>query len=208
MKIINKIILCLFLSTLFASQNQLLAQHSQLLFSQIQPGSKEYARIRRMILESAKKSSNHTKENNIDKILPGLYLGNDDSIKEVHKKRISHVLTVKQRAQLPREYQVQWQTIAISDTKNIKIAKHFESAFKFIDSAYGPTLVQCAGGHSRSTSYVIAYLMYKFDLPFEAAYHWVKLCRPTAKPNPSFYNQLLQYEAFLKLHPHTIPTTN
>ncbi|CAJ1404189.1 unnamed protein product [Effrenium voratum] len=56
----------------------------------------------------------------------------------------------------------------------------------------GRVLVHCREGVSRSATIVIAYLMWKFSLSFEAAHERIRQQRPICNPNTGFTCQLLQ----------------
>lgn len=57
----------------------------------------------------------------------------------------------------------------------------------------GVVLVHCNAGVSRSSSIVMAYLMWREGLLFDEAYRQVKLARPSSRPNSGFYRQLQNY---------------
>lgn len=75
-----------------------------------------------------------------------------------------------------------------------------ETAAKSIDAAlaYGPTLVHCAAGVSRSASAVIAYLMMFQGMDYVTAYQYVKSKRPVIHPNPGFSHCLQLFEQLLQ----------
>lgn len=56
----------------------------------------------------------------------------------------------------------------------------------------GRVLVHCREGVSRSATIVIAYLMWRFSLSFEAAHERIRQKRPICNPNTGFTCQLLQ----------------
>lgn len=58
-------------------------------------------------------------------------------------------------------------------------------------------LVNCFAGVSRSSTIVIAYIMYKYKLTLEEAYQFVKSKRYIINPNPGFIHQLKSLEPFL-----------
>ena len=57
--------------------------------------------------------------------------------------------------------------------------------------------VHCFAGVSRSSSIVIAYIMYKYKLTLEEAFQYVKSKRPIVQPNPGFMQQLKRLEPLL-----------
>ncbi|CAJ1067899.1 dual specificity protein phosphatase 18-like [Xyrichtys novacula] len=62
----------------------------------------------------------------------------------------------------------------------------------------GRTLLHCEAGRSRSATLCAAYLMKYRDLTLLEAHTWIKTCRPTVRPNPGFWRQLIRYEAELR----------
>eukprot|EP00913_Durusdinium_trenchii_P011376 g10687.t1 len=56
----------------------------------------------------------------------------------------------------------------------------------------GRVLVHCREGVSRSATIVIAYLMWRYSLSFEAAHERIRQNRPICNPNTGFTCQLLQ----------------
>jgi protein-tyrosine phosphatase len=58
-------------------------------------------------------------------------------------------------------------------------------------------VVNCYAGVSRSSSIVIAYIMYKYKLTLEEALQYVKSKRPIVQPNVGFMRQLKGLEPLL-----------
>lgn len=63
-----------------------------------------------------------------------------------------------------------------------------------MESAGGKTLVHCIAGISRSAALCIAYLMKYHKLCLKDSYNYIKLRRPTIRPNCGFFKQLIEYE--------------
>merc|ERR1711862_115235 len=78
--------------------------------------------------------------------------------------------------------------IDVMDSGDNNIQKHFESSFKFIESALkkGNVLVHCLVGISRSATLVIAYLMKKRKKGWVEMWDYVKKRRPYCEPNEGF----------------------
>ena len=55
-------------------------------------------------------------------------------------------------------------------------------------------LVHCLGGISRSSTIIIAYLMFKYNYPLNNAYDFVKSKKTNIAPNFNFMGQLLNLE--------------
>jgi len=99
---------------------------------------------------------------------------------------------------------VSWADISINflhlpilDTAAARIFTLFPKAIAFIDSAKEPesrVLVHCAAGISRSSTVVIAYLMQSHNMSLKMAYEHVYCRRNTIRPNPGFFNQLMEFE--------------
>lgn len=58
-------------------------------------------------------------------------------------------------------------------------------------------VVNCYAGISRSSSIVIAYIMYKYKLTLQEAYQYVKSKRAIVEPNSGFMKQLKTLEPIL-----------
>jgi len=54
-------------------------------------------------------------------------------------------------------------------------------------------LVHCFAGHSRSASFVIAYLMKYYEMTYDDALEFVQKKRETVSPNDGFVTQLRSY---------------
>ena len=58
-------------------------------------------------------------------------------------------------------------------------------------------LVHCLAGVSRSVTITVAYLMQTKKLTLNAAYDYVKTCKPNISPNFNFMGQLLEFQRSL-----------
>jgi predicted protein tyrosine phosphatase len=164
-------------------------------FNQVRKGSHEYLRIRKMILMSPKEPALKSDENLMDEILPGLFLGSQKAVAKVNKThQISHILSCRSHAPKPKVPHVSWKVLEIKDKIDTPLSAYLEKSYKFLDRTKTGALVHCRRGHSRSASIVIAYIMKKYDVPYDAAYRFVRSRRPTTRPNPGFVCQLKNYE--------------
>jgi|GEM_PF-1558370 len=192
------VLICFTSATLFAANRPL--------FNQIKEDSPQYHQIRQAILTAkGRVGPKPTKEDPLNEILPGLYIGSLKALPITQKYRISHVLCCRKEFILPKDRRAIFRGMHLSDTPAQSILPYFQIAFPFINSSRTGVLVHCYKGHSRSAAVTIAYLMYKFDVPFRAALNFVQSKRPTCQPNQGFCRQLLSYEAYLKQHPHSYP---
>lgn len=142
----------------------------------------------------------------IHEILPRLFLGNQQAAGKpmernpdweekkqfLKEKGITHILccTEDQKHYFPEDFT--YGSVPLNDVSDADISRHFDSSFLFIEEGLkkGGVLVHCAAGVSRSSSIMIAYLIRKFMLNYEEAYHFVKSKRPCVEPNEGFKKQL------------------
>lgn len=91
-------------------------------------------------------------------------------------------------------------TIYEDDSPKVNLKSYFTLTNKFIDKYRKErgVLVHCAAGISRSSSIILAYVMYKLNLGFQEAYSFVQERHPIADPNFGFCCQLVEYEKELK----------
>ena len=84
-----------------------------------------------------------------------------------------------------KDHQINHKTINAFDLPSFKMTPHFEEAYKFIDDALkkGNVLVHCAAGISRSTTFVLVYLMKGENMTFKQALDYVKSKRSIVCPN-------------------------
>jgi len=85
-------------------------------------------------------------------------------------------------------------TYYLKDTNNEDISLLFYRTLEWIQAAIvsgGKVLVHCREGVSRSATMVIAYLMWRGTLSFEAAHERIRKVRPICNPNTGFTFQLL-----------------
>jgi protein-tyrosine phosphatase len=86
--------------------------------------------------------------------------------------------------------------LPLQDTLEFPILHFFDEAVEWIDSKRKDghnVLVHCHAGVSRSATIVVAYLMRFKGWTAIEALSYVRLRRERAKPNASFWNQLLEY---------------
>jgi protein-tyrosine phosphatase len=100
-----------------------------------------------------------------------------------------------------------YRRIELADEVHVPISEHFKEAFTFLGEALSNkkrVLVHCQEGISRSSTIVIAFLMYRSHrnghkpLSLHDAYQWVKSMRKQIFPNLGFWKQLSNFELQLK----------
>ncbi|KAM3127150.1 hypothetical protein pb186bvf_020744 [Paramecium bursaria] len=122
-----------------------------------------------------------------------LYLG---SIKSIHQKYIfQHSIGAILSIQDDIEVQIQnviVKQIIIQDQQNVSISQYFNDAFEFINNYLGQTnvLVHCIAGISRSSSFVIGFIMEQRNWTYQKAFEYVQLRRNIIAPNFGFADQL------------------
>ncbi|XP_055549727.1 dual specificity protein phosphatase MPK-4 [Wyeomyia smithii] len=136
---------------------------------------------------------------NLDEIEPGLWLGNVTAAADLptlEKLSIRSILTIDScplPSHVTENPSLRVKYIQASDVPREDLIRHFEDTNKFIGDSLAEErniLVHCYFGVSRSATIVIAYLMEKYKLSYEAALHRVKSKRRFIMPNPGFINQL------------------
>lgn len=97
----------------------------------------------------------------------------------------------------------------MEDASTTDIKQYFPVIVRFIETHREQgrkVLVHCFAGISRSSTAVIAYLMYTKNMTLEQAYNYVLSRSPVIKPNVGFYNQLKHLENFLMIHKYATPS--
>ncbi len=114
----------------------------------------------------------------------------------IHGRGITHVLNASGLpATFPRRFT--YLGVDIHDKEEANILSAIAATNMFIEAGVekGGVLVHCLGGHSRSPSFVIAYLMSSNGYSFDQAYEVLRLARPVASINRGFEHQLRAYSA-------------
>lgn len=133
------------------------------------------------------------------RILDHIYLGSDTIAKSreiLRQNGITHVLNCV--GFVCPEYfkdELVYKTLWLQDCPSEDITSILYDVFDYFEDVReqgGRVLVHCCQGVSRSTSLVIAYLMWKERQSFDDAFQHVKAARGVANPNVGFACQLLQ----------------
>jgi predicted kinase len=160
-------------------------------FARLVEGSEEYEKTRKDIREGLGgpkgKISSYA-----DEILPGLFLGNRLAL-DCLPEEISHVLSIRSHPS-PCKKPCIWKGIALADDGKTSLLPFLDDALAFIDSTDTGILIHCRAGASRSASFVIAYIMKKFHVPYETAYAYVKSRHPITEPNSTFKKELVLFD--------------
>ncbi|CAM8980020.1 unnamed protein product [Rhodiola kirilowii] len=133
------------------------------------------------------------------RIAEHIYLGSDAVAKnrEILKKNgITHVLNCVGFV-CPEYFKndLVYKTLWLQDSPSEDITSILYDVFDYFEDVReqtGRVLVHCCQGVSRSTSLVIAYLMWRDGQSFEDAFQYVKSARGVTNPNMGFACQLLQ----------------
>ena len=138
-------------------------------------------------------------------IIPHLYLGSIGSasnLKELQKCKITRIVCCGDKIKNFFPDKFKYFNIPILDSDKEDIKKYFESSYKYIDEAIrnkGNVLVHCHAGVSRSSSFVIAYIMKSQKKRYDIVLDIVKSKRNKINPNPGFIQQLKEYEKELNI---------
>lgn len=144
------------------------------------------------------------------RIAEHLYLGSDKVAKDrevLRKNGITHVLNCV--GFFCPEYfkgDLMYKTLWLRDSPTEDITSILYDVFDYFEDVReqgGRVLVHCSQGVSRSTSLVIAYLMWKEGQSFEDAFQRVKAARGVTNPNMGFACQLLQCQKRV----HAVPAS-
>ena len=112
--------------------------------------------------------------NGMNKILPGLYIGNFKDARDAEqlsKNKVTHIPSVHDSAR-PTLEGVKYLCIPAADSPYQNLTRHFKESIKFIHecSLQGEgCLVHCLAGVSRSVTLVVAYIMTVTDFGWEDA---------------------------------------
>ncbi|CUS13970.1 unnamed protein product [Tuber aestivum] len=136
--------------------------------------------------------------NDVDEVLPGLFLGNlvaAESLAILKQCNITHVLSLTHSLpSVPEEAGIIHRHIPILDVPTQNILSVIDICLDFMTEALhgegNNILVHCYLGKSRSGGVVVAYVMKKQKIPLAPAHAFVKSKRPLVHPNRAFRSQL------------------
>lgn len=144
------------------------------------------------------------------RIAEHIYLGSDAVAKNrevLRKNGITHVLNCAGFV-CPEYFKIDlvYKTLWLQDSPSEDITSILYDVFDYFEDVReqsGRVLVHCCQGVSRSTSLVIAYLMWREGQSFEDAFQFVKAARGVTNPNMGFACQLLQCQKRV----HAVPVS-
>ncbi|CAI7771304.1 unnamed protein product [Closterium sp. NIES-53] len=140
-------------------------------------------------------------EKQCSRVLPHVYVGSDAVARDrgiLRQSGITHVVNCV--GFVCPEYfphDITYKTLWLQDNTSEDIQCVLYDVFDFVNEVKqvnGRVFVHCCQGVSRSTSLVIAYLMWAQQVEFEDAFRVVKAIRGVASPNMGFACQLLQWQ--------------
>ena len=141
-------------------------------------------------------------DDSISKITDKIYLGDIIGAQKYQfliDNKIDHILSLagEDSIKYDKDLNIEQKIIEIDDCETENIFQYFKECIEFIEKS-NKILIHCMAGVSRSSSIVIAYLMYKTKKDYYPTYFFVKNKRKFISPNEGFVAQLLKFEKLLK----------
>lgn len=139
--------------------------------------------------------------NGMNKVLPGLYVGNYRDSKDplqLERYKITHILAVHDAARRLHSDK-HYLCVMASDSPEQNLTQYFSLCNDFIHAARlrdGNVLIHCLAGMSRSVTVAVAYIMSVTGLPWREALKVVRAGRAVANPNLGFQRQLQDFETY------------
>ncbi|VDI42753.1 atypical dual specificity phosphatase [Mytilus galloprovincialis] len=137
--------------------------------------------------------------NGMNKVLPGLFVGNFRDAKDRQQladNNITHILAIHDQAKKLHEDK-EYLCIVASDNSQQELIQFFPECIEFIHNARlnnGSVLVHCLAGVSRSVTITAAYIMTVTPLGWREAVNSIRGVRNGANPNFGFQKQLMKYQ--------------
>jgi len=133
-----------------------------------------------------------------------LFIGGWESAKHregLKFRKITHILQLANTNTILYPEEFQYWVLDVKDKSSENIIQHFKTTNQYIDKIINAPdsaiLVHCMMGVSRSSAFVIAYLMYSQNMTFQEAFDFLKNKRNFINPNKGFQKQLQDYEKML-----------
>ncbi|XP_062559785.1 uncharacterized protein LOC134224448 [Armigeres subalbatus] len=138
--------------------------------------------------------------NGMNKVMPGLYIGNyrdSKDYQQLDRYQITHIVSIHDS---PRRFHPDKHYLCVmaADTPDQNLSQYFSVCNDFIHSARlkeGHVLIHCLAGMSRSVTVAVAYIMSVTTLNWKEALKVVRAGRAIANPNLGFQNQLQDFES-------------
>ncbi|XP_055600934.1 mucin-1 [Uranotaenia lowii] len=138
--------------------------------------------------------------NGMNKVMPGLYVGNyrdSKDYQQLDRFQITHIVSIHDS---PRRFHPDKHYLCVmaADTPDQNLSQYFSVCNDFIHSARlkdGNVLIHCLAGMSRSVTVAVAYIMTVTPLDWKEALKVVRAGRAIANPNLGFQNQLQEFES-------------
>nr|CAH7757625.1 unnamed protein product [Callosobruchus chinensis] len=137
--------------------------------------------------------------NGMNKVLPGLYVGNyrdSKDAQQLQKYNITHILAIHDTARRIHSDK-HYLCVMASDSPDQNLTQYFSLCNDFIHAARlreGNVLIHCLAGMSRSVTVAVAYIMSVTNLNWKEALKVVRAGRAVANPNIGFQKQLEDFE--------------
>lgn len=140
-------------------------------------------------------------------ILPNLYISNMyyaqnlDLLSSLCISAIINIAPNLAENKFEKHYPFVYLTIYEEDKSSTNLKQYFHMTNRFIDKYIKErgVLVHCYAGISRSSTIIIAYVMYKLNLSMQEAFNYVAERHPITEPNFSFMCQLQEFEKEVKM---------
>ena len=137
----------------------------------------------------------------MDKITNNVWIGNIGSaLNTTNLKRLGITKTLAVMENTAPTYSIEdnilQRIVKVADSPLQNVIQYFGDCINFINGEEN-ILVHCMGGASRSPTFVIAYIMWKYTLPYNNALELVNQKRPFIFPNDGFKEQLKLFESLL-----------
>uniref|UniRef100_A0A182XDA3 Dual specificity protein phosphatase 15 n=1 Tax=Anopheles quadriannulatus TaxID=34691 RepID=A0A182XDA3_ANOQN len=137
--------------------------------------------------------------NGMNKVMPGLYIGNyrdSKDYQQLDRYGITHIVSIHDS---PRRFHPDKHYLCViaADKPDQNLSQYFSVCNDFIHSArlkQGNVLIHCLAGMSRSVTVAVAYIMCVTPLSWKEALKVVRAGRSIANPNLGFQNQLQDFE--------------
>ena len=116
--------------------------------------------------------------------------------KQLKELNIKCIINVAPEIKINEYPEIIYHHLNIKDSPDQNILDYFDQVFKIINDTHNNVVINCQGGISRSSSFIIAYLL-NCGNSYEESYNIVKSSRSIICPNRGFVEQLKKYEKYM-----------